>query len=421
MNHGSNGLADKAAEEKGYLVAQLGARMHYAVPRILHEAGLLTHLFTDACATEGWPRLLRAMPQATSPRALRRLVDRVPRGVPGDRITTFPNFGLHYAWRRGRARTPGELAAVYLWAGGEFCKRVLKVGFGDAGGVYTFNGAGLELLEEGRSRGLNCVMEQTIAPRRIERQLMAEERRRHPGWEDDQGPDTSEDSMIVREECEWGQADTILCGSEFVREGIRQAGGPVDRCRVVPYGVDAPVRAIERHQHNDPLRVLTVGQVGLRKGSPYVLEAARLLGDEATFRMVGPIGVTAQAEAALRKYVELTGPVPRSDMAMHYAWADVFLLPSICEGSATVVYEAISTGLPVVCTPNTGSPLETMGVGEIVPIRSGEEIVTALSLFLDTGYLTEAWGCALQASRLNSFAVYAENLSEELRERLPKK
>src|SRR5207237_9768011 len=35
------------------------------------------------------------------------------------------------------------------------------------------------------------------------------------------------------------------------------------------------------------LRVLTVGRVGLRKGSPYVLEAAKALKKEAVFRMVG--------------------------------------------------------------------------------------------------------------------------------------
>ena len=46
-----------------------------------------------------------------------------------------------------------------------------------------------------------------------------------------------------------------------------------------------------------PLRVLTVGAVGLRKGSPYVLEVARALQGVAQFRMVGSIGITAEALA----------------------------------------------------------------------------------------------------------------------------
>src|SRR5262249_61762278 len=43
----------------GYAVAQLGARMHYAVPRILHARGQLTQLFTDIAANKGWLGLCR--------------------------------------------------------------------------------------------------------------------------------------------------------------------------------------------------------------------------------------------------------------------------------------------------------------------------------------------------------------------------
>jgi len=49
------------------LVAQLGARMHYAVPRILHEAGALDRFFTDICATGAWARTLGALLKSTAP------------------------------------------------------------------------------------------------------------------------------------------------------------------------------------------------------------------------------------------------------------------------------------------------------------------------------------------------------------------
>jgi hypothetical protein len=41
-----------------WTVAQLGARMHYAVPRILHEAGILDRFYTDICAAKGWPHFV---------------------------------------------------------------------------------------------------------------------------------------------------------------------------------------------------------------------------------------------------------------------------------------------------------------------------------------------------------------------------
>lgn len=39
------------------VVSQLGARMHYAVPRIFASERQLAHFYTDICATKNWPPL----------------------------------------------------------------------------------------------------------------------------------------------------------------------------------------------------------------------------------------------------------------------------------------------------------------------------------------------------------------------------
>ena len=70
-------------------------------------------------------------------------------------------------------------------------------------------------------------------------------------------------------------------------------------------------------------------------------------------------------------------------MAAEYEWADVFLLPSICEGSATAVYEALAAGLPVVCTENAGSVVRDGIDGFIVPIRDGTAIAKAITTLAD--------------------------------------
>jgi glycosyltransferase involved in cell wall biosynthesis len=76
----------------------------------------------------------------------------------------------------------------------------------------------------------------------------------------------------------------------------------------------------------------------------------------------------------------LIGSIPRNEIRRQYAEADVFLLPSICEGSATAVYEALASGLPVICTANTGSVVRDGIDGFIVPIRDSEAIVEKLEL-----------------------------------------
>jgi glycosyltransferase involved in cell wall biosynthesis len=378
--------------------------MHYAVPRILSEAKLLERFYTDLGLTEAWVRMIDLVPVSWRPGAVRRLLSRVPGGIASEQMVAFNTFGCEYARRRRLAKTSADQTAAFLWAGREFCRRVLEQGLGDASGVYCFNSAGLEILQHAQREGRKAVMEQTIAPKRIEQELLEAERVRFPEWEGASGKDRLASEFIEREEAEWQASNVILCGSEFVREGIQLCGGPVEKCVVVPYGVDVAFQGVESRRHavgeaaekdticsacfhskfesekHRPLRVLTVGVLGLRKGSPYVLQAAKQMGGAATFRMVGASGVTHVAQNKLSDEVHIVGSVPTSAIREHFAWADVFLLPSICEGSATATYEALAYGLPVICTPNTGSVVRDGVDGFIIPPRDVEAITGRLEL-----------------------------------------
>lgn len=363
-------------------VAQLGSRMHYAVPRILHTAGLLGRFYTDLCAVRGWPRLCRLVPRSLQPVPLRRVADRVPLDIPSSRITAFTSFGFEYARRRARAATPAAMSEAYLWGGRTFAGLVVRHGLHGMDGVYGFNTAALELLQAAHERRMLAVLEQTIAPQEVMISLLAEERAAHPHWEAVPADD-SEAVLCEREQAERNRADLIVCGSDFVRDGLVAHGCPAHRCVVVPYGVDADDELPRQSRHEGPLRVLTIGEVGLRKGSPYVLEAARRLKGRAVFRMVGNVRVPPGAHAELRAAVELTGPLTSPDVREQYAWADVFLLPSIVEGSATVVYEALVCSLPVICTANTGSVVRDGVEGFVVPLRDGRAIAERLERLMD--------------------------------------
>ena len=375
---GADGSIRASATRAGVVASQLGARMHYAVPRFLEQSGRLERFYTDICAGDAVADVLRLCPKALRPLPLRRLAGRTPHGVSRDRITTFPGFGLHHALRRLRARTAEDVSEVALWAGARLSALVAARGFGRAGAVFGYSGECLELLRAARSAGLVTVMEQTIAAQELVERLLDQERAAFPNWQVRPETNRFARATAARENAEWQSADLILCGSDFVRESIAGCGGPQDRCAVVPYGVDASFAMPVRPMRDGPLRVLTVGEVGLRKGSPYVLAAARRLGRHAVFRMVGPLGVLPAQRAELAAHVQLTGPVPRSEMADHFAWADVMLLPSICEGSATAVYEALAARLPVICTPNTGSVVRNGRDGFIVPIRDPEAIADCI-------------------------------------------
>lgn len=395
-----------------YVVALIGARMHYAIPRMLNESGMLERLYTDIVANKGWPRLLKLLPERYLPLASKQLSGRIAQGIPVEKITAFPGFAVDYWRRRQRTRSIAEENVTYLWAGKKFCEKVVAHGFDRATGVFVFDSAGLEILQAAKRLGLRTVIEQSVAPRELVFRLLAEEHSRFPGWEPPLPGAAEVEILVSREREEWALSDVILCGSEFVAEGIGDCGGPRARATVVPYGVDSRFSRNEpRTLAKGPLRVLTVGEVGLRKGAPYILEAARQLGNEAQFRMIGPVGLTAQAARAFSEIIPLGGPVPRVEMRSQYDWADVFLLPSICEGSATVAYEALAAGLPVICTHNTGTVVGDGVEGYVVPIREPAAIAEKLSyLKAHPAVAKEMSANALKRSSEFSLDKYRERL-----------
>ena len=367
--------------EGTFVVSQLGARMHYAVPRIFANHQRLAHFYTDICVLQGWPRLLNRLPSTMLPTAVRRLVGRAPRGIPQEKMTTFPTFGLHSAIRRLANQTGPRSTANAIWAGETFGKLVAAEGFHGASGVYAFSGEALELLSAAKKQGLWTAVEQMIAPRHVVDQLSCEEELLNPGWQLSVSDDVNAAAFAAREQAEWQIADVVICPSDFVAKHVIEAGCATKKVAVVPYGVDDRFSISPRTRRSGPLRVLTVGAVGLRKGSPYVGEVARKLKGQSQFRMVGPIDIQPEMREQLIKNVELTGPIPRSEMRSQFEWADVFYLPSLCEGSATACYEALAAGLPVICTENTGSVVRHGIDGYIIPIRDVDETVQILLQF----------------------------------------
>jgi glycosyltransferase involved in cell wall biosynthesis len=332
-------------------------------------------------------------------------------GIPRQKIVEYQGIGYEYWWRRKRSRSETDLAHTFKWVGNQFCRRVLGHGLAGATAVHCFDGAALEIFQQARTQKLMTILEQTQAPYAIDGQLMSLEEAKFPGWRTSAAPESVVAARASRQIAEWQVADVILCGSTFVKKGIQLCGGPAEKCTVVPYGVLKPKGAAGPRPLHRPLHVLTVGRVELRKGSHLVLETAKRLGKEAEFRMVGPVCVDAAHAHLLSQHVTLWGGVPRRRVAEHYAWADVFLLPSISEGSAGVCYESLAEGLPLIVSENAGSVVENGVQGFITPAGDADSIEQAIRK------LIESPGLHAQMSQ-NATLLAAEYTIESYSERL---
>lgn len=402
----------------GITVAMLGARMHYAVPRILHAAGQLQALFTDAYLPDG---------------LLRRAVAGADRsGAPGRRLR--PLLGRHHPDLAGapiHAQTRLALGRVLRPAGrSRPARRAFKRRAAQAladmierqrdpgRGVYAVQGAALESLTVARGRGIGAFLEQSIAARGVAEAVLARECDDWAGWFGETGLPRFDPAATDRAQAEWDQADMILAASDFVRRSLLASGVAPDKIRVVPYGVDLPDVAARRDEFDGRrrLRVLFAGHADLRKGIHHLLRAVAALGPGAVeLRVAGDIGLTPQIQARFAEQVQFLGRVPRQDMSALYRWADLLAVPSLIEGSATVSYEALAHGLPVIATENAGTLMRDGEQGRIVAAGAMTPIAEALALYRDRPDHLRAHATGARALRAEvSYARYATELMAAL-------
>ncbi|MCS7179000.1 MAG: glycosyltransferase family 4 protein [Anaerolineae bacterium] len=206
-------------------------------------------------------------------------------------------------------------------------------------------------------------------------------------------------AAIDRSLVEMATADYVLIPSEFVRQSFIEQGFPEKKLVQIPFGVETHRFRPSERRSSHPFRVLFVGQVGIRKGVPYLLEAWRRLGwQDAELWLVGR--VLPECRPLLQRYRGLPGlhlMGYQSDPVEAYQQADIFVFPSIEEGSALVTYEALACGLPVVTTPNAGSVVRNGVEGFIVAIRDVEALAERMERLRTDERLRQEMGKAARA------------------------
>ena len=376
------------------LVAHLGARKHYQEPIIFHQWGILDRFYTDFYAGNSRFISLLRQPKIYShlPSMLKKGLDRYSPELKQAKIIHFPKFGYKFTdiCRRSSLQ---EKANIFIWAGKEFGKRIIQNGLGDANTVYGFNGESLELFEYALSQGIRCILDQTVAERSLVNKLLLEEEKIWENWSKSPFSVNYNDlELLQREQREQNLANHIICGSNFVKDSLVATGISGNKISVVALGRKKERQSQSYYpecknpqQRRDRLRILFAGTITLRKGIPYLLEALRQIKGKIPFvcKIAGAIEIKHQRVAEYGDVCEFLGQVPRSAMAQLYTWADVFVLPSICEGSAMVTYEALSYGLPIITTYNSGSIVRDSIDGYIVPIRNSVEIANKLLMIYE--------------------------------------
>ncbi|MBI9061383.1 MAG: glycosyltransferase family 4 protein [Marinilabiliaceae bacterium] len=141
------------------------------------------------------------------------------------------------------------------------------------------------------------------------------------------------------------------------------------------------------------LKIISVGRFHWVKGYHFALDACKLLKDagvEFTYTIIGGVGQEEipflRRSLGLEKEVKFVDHLSHNQLLSVLAEADVCLLPSVEEGIANIVLEAMALGVPVIST-NCGGMSEVITnkvSGWLVSIRSSKAIYKAIIDYLNT-------------------------------------
>ena len=218
------------------------------------------------------------------------------------------------------------------------------------------------------------------------------------------------EALVRRMEREYALADSIVVPSAIARRSF-ECAGLGEKTTVVRAGVDHEFfRPAAVKEPRNPFRVCFVGRVEIAKGLPYLLEAwKRLDPPNAELMLIGEVAEEMRPllkELALAN-VKLTGLLQASEVAEWYRRSHLFVFPSVNEGLARAIFEAMACGLPVIATELSGAEdcISTGVQGDVVRARDVGALATAMLWHYENAEASAQMGAAGRARVEREFTL----------------
>ena len=306
-------------------------------------------------------------------------------GLPHELVSTFPYFhGTDHVLSRSRfypARVSIQMNRLNALRFDDFTRR--RVPPCDA--LIGISGSSLLTGQLVQSRGGKFVCDRGSTHQIFQERVLREEYTR---WEVPLAPEMPH--IGIREEAIYAIADAITVPSSVARRSFIEMGIAPDKVEMIPYGVrlDRFHKVAEAPDPRESFEVLFAGQVSLRKGIPYLLQAfARLRHPGKRLTIVGSVQDHLRPVLARlpMEHVVFTGSLPQGELIERMSRSHVMMLPSVEEGLALVQAQAMACECPVIATEATGAEdLFTDGVeGFIVPDRDVDALAARLQQLAD--------------------------------------
>ncbi len=214
-------------------------------------------------------------------------------------------------------------------------------------------------------------------------------------------------------------ADTIRVGTEYEKKKLCEMGFAPEKIRVIPVYADVERFSTEESNFNREeflieaglsrftKLIVSTGRLEPQKDYPVLIQAMAEVcktHPDAVLCLLGEgsdrARITSEIERqGLKDNVILTGAVPHKDVAKYLQACDLFVMPSIYEGTCIALAEACFAGKPVVATAFAGAhELVIDGkTGFRVPIRDLGSISGKIISLLENANEAKVMGLAGRA------------------------
>jgi glycosyltransferase involved in cell wall biosynthesis len=207
-------------------------------------------------------------------------------------------------------------------------------------------------------------------------------------------------------------ADHVFCLNSDDRDELVHAFGrtPFNTTRIFP-GADAIYAGASR-DYGRAARVLFAAAWRHNKGITDLVPAfAALAGrlEAVSLAIVGAGVPEADVRASfprdIQSRITFENPPTEAAMAAAFADADLFLLPSLFEGTPLTLIQAMMSGLPIVTTATCGMKdvIEDGETGLLIPVRSPAAIDAAIARLVRDRALRERVGKGARAAALGRY------------------
>jgi glycosyltransferase involved in cell wall biosynthesis len=279
--------------------------------------------------------------------------------------------------------------------------------------LLTWAWSGLNTIQKVKKNGGVTIVEECGSCSRFQNEILKEEYTNLGLEFNDETPDF----IVERQLLEAQLADYVLCPSTHVAQSFIKYGIPKAKCKVIPYGANINLFK-PNHAVKKEFRIMFVGSVGVRKGLIYLFKALEVLQKDYDIKCTIIGQLEEQFKPIFEQYVHLftyIAKVPHKELVNYYNQGSVFVFPSLDEGMAYVQLEALASGLPVICTMNSGgdSVVEEGKEGFVVPIRNHEVLVEKLKILYNDPVLLQNMAENARTKALTfSWDSYGDQLSQ---------